>query len=167
MSAVSVAAVESQFGTLTLAMSGAGLVRLALPTESTEEVVARLEARYDEVHEDARPLDAARRTLDAYLEGRSTSLDIPVDWSIASGFMRSSLQRLAEVPYGSTVTYRELAARAGNERAARAAGAACAGNPVAIVVPCHRVLRTDGGLGGFGGGLELKDALLRLEGVLL
>ena len=74
---------------------------------------------------------------------------------------------MAEIPYGTTVTYRELAARAGNERASRAAGAACATNPVAIVLPCHRVLRSDGGLGGYGGGLAMKDALLRLEGVLL
>ena len=71
------------------------------------------------------------------------------------------------MPYGTTITYRELAARAGNERAARAAGAACAANPIAIVLPCHRILRSDGGLGGYGGGLELKEALLRLEGVLL
>ena len=148
-------------------MSGAGLVRLALPTESTEEVVADLRMRYEDVREDPRALEDARRTLDAYLEGRSSSLAIPVDWSIASGFTLRSLQRLAEVPYGSTITYRQLAARAGNERASRAAGAACATNPVAIVIPCHRVLRSDGRLGGFGGGLPMKDELLRLEGAIL
>ncbi len=167
MTAVSVAALDSRFGTLTLAMSGADLVRLALPTEPTEDVVAGLRMRYEDVREDPRPLDDARRTLDAYLEGRSSALDIPVDWTIASGFTLSSLQRLSDVPYGCTITYRGLAARAGNERAARAAGAACATNPVAIVIPCHRVLRSDGGLGGFGGGLPLKDALLRLEGAIL
>jgi methylated-DNA-[protein]-cysteine S-methyltransferase len=119
------------------------------------------------VRENASALAAARRTLDAYLTGTSRSLAIPVDWSIAQGFTLSSLQRLAEVPYGTTVSYRELALRAGNERAARAAGAACATNPIAIVLPCHRVLRSDGGLGGYGGGLDMKHALLRLEGVQL
>jgi methylated-DNA-[protein]-cysteine S-methyltransferase len=167
VSAIRVGVVDSEFGTLTLALSDAGLVRLALPGEPTEVVVEELRATYAEVREDARALEPARRTLEAYLAGESRSLDIPVDWSIARGFTLRSLQRLAEVPYGTTVTYRELASRAGNERASRAAGAACATNPVAIVLPCHRVLRTDGGLGGYGGGLEMKDALLRLEGVLL
>ena len=167
MSPISVAVLESQFGTLTLAASEAGLVRLALPTEPTEQVIDDLGARYGGVHEDAGPLDETRRVLDAYLSGQSRSLDVPVDWRVANGFTLASLQRMAEIPYGTTVTYRELAARAGNERASRAAGAACATNPVAIVLPCHRVLRSDGGLGGYGGGLAMKDALLRLEGVLL
>jgi methylated-DNA-[protein]-cysteine S-methyltransferase len=167
MSSISVAVLESQFGTLTLAASEAGLVRLALPTEPAEAVIAALHDRYGEVREDASALDAARRTLDAYLSGRSRSLDVLVDWRIANGFTLASLQRMAEIPYGTTVTYRELAARAGNERASRAAGAACATNPVAIVLPCHRVLRSDGRLGAYGGGLPMKDALLRLEGVLL
>jgi methylated-DNA-[protein]-cysteine S-methyltransferase len=167
MSPISVAVVESQFGTLTLAASEAGLVRLALPTEPTEQVIDELHDRYGEVHEDAGALDPTRRVLDAYLSGKSRSLDVPVDWRIANGFTLASLQRMAEIPYGTTVTYRELAAWAGNERASRAAGAACATNPVAIVLPCHRVLRSDGGLGGYGGGLAMKDALLRLEGVLL
>jgi methylated-DNA-[protein]-cysteine S-methyltransferase len=167
MSRIAVGVVESEFGTLTLACSEAGLVRLALPSESPAIVVESLHRRYGDVREDARAIDAARRTLDAYLTGASQSLAIPVDWSIARGFTLSSLQRLAEVPYGTTVSYRELALRAGNERASRAAGAACATNPVAIVLPCHRVLRGDGGLGGYGGGLDMKHALLRLEGVQL
>jgi methylated-DNA-[protein]-cysteine S-methyltransferase len=164
---IAVGVVESEFGTLTLACSEAGLVRLALPSEPTANVVEDLRRRYGDVREDARALAAARRTLDAYLAGTSQSLAIPVDWSIAQGFTLSSLQRLAEVPYGTTVSYRELALRAGNERAARAAGAACAMNPIAIVLPCHRVLRSDGALGGYGGGLDMKHALLRLEGVQL
>jgi methylated-DNA-[protein]-cysteine S-methyltransferase len=159
---------ETEFGTLTLALSERGLVRLALPSEAPSAVLDGLHERYgDEVSEEGPQLDAARRTLAAYLDGSGTSLDVPVDWSIARGFTLASLHRLAEVPYGTTISYHELAARAGNARAARAAGAACATNPVAIVIPCHRVLRSDGGLGGFGGGLALKEALLRLEGVLL
>ena len=168
MTTISFGMLESEFGTLTLALSSRGLVRLALPTEPTSDVVEGLERRYGgDIREGGPALDAARRTVEAYLAGHDQSLAVPVDWRIASGFTLTSLQRLAEVPYGTTVTYRELAARAGNERAPRAAGAACATNPVAIVVPCHRVLRSDGGLGGFGGGLEMKEALLRLEGVRL
>jgi methylated-DNA-[protein]-cysteine S-methyltransferase len=167
MSRIAVGVVESEFGTLTLACSEAGLVRLALPSEPTANVVESLQQRYGDVREDARALESSRRTLDAYLTGASQSLAIPVDWSIARGFTLSSLQRLAEVQYGTTISYRELALRAGNERASRAAGAACATNPVAIVLPCHRVLRSDGGLGGYGGGLDMKHALLRLEGVQL
>jgi methylated-DNA-[protein]-cysteine S-methyltransferase len=163
---VAVGVLESEFGDLTLASSEAGLVRLALPGPSLEEVVGDLARSYD-VQVDASAIDPARRALDAYLTGRARSLDVAVDWRIARGFTLSALRQLAAVPYGTTISYRELARRAGNERASRAAGAACATNPVAIVLPCHRVLRTDGGLGGYGGGLELKEALLRLEGVLL
>ncbi len=164
---VSVGVLESEFGELTLAASERGLVRLALPTEPSPGVVEQVAQRYGEVRVDGPAIDAARRALDAYLRGRDRSLDVPVDWRIARGFTLASLQALADVPFGATVTYRELAMRAGNVRAPRAAGAACATNPVAIVLPCHRVLRSDGGLGGYGGGLEMKEALLRLEGVRL
>jgi methylated-DNA-[protein]-cysteine S-methyltransferase len=163
---VVVGVLESEFGDLTLASSEAGLVRLALPGPSLDEVVAELARSYD-VRVDAAAIDPARRTLDDYLTGRAQTLDVAVDWRIARGFTLAALRQLAAVPYGTTISYRELARRAGNERASRAAGAACATNPVAIVLPCHRVLRTDGGLGGYGGGLELKEALLRLEGVRL
>ena len=161
---VAVGVLESEFGALTLASSERGLVRLALPSEPYAVVVEQV-AR--DVRADGPAIDAARRTLDAYLCGRERSLDVPVDWRIARGFTLASLKALAAVPFGATVTYRELAERAGNARAPRAAGAACATNPVAIVLPCHRVLRSDGGLGGYGGGLDMKEALLRLEGVRL
>jgi methylated-DNA-[protein]-cysteine S-methyltransferase len=168
MTAIAVGVLESEFGALTLAMSEHGLVRLALPSEPTSHVVEGLRARHgSDIRDHGLGLEQALQTVADYLAGRDQALDVPVDWSVARGFTRTSLERLAEVPYGTTITYRELAARAGNERASRAAGAACASNPVAIVLPCHRVLRSDGGLGGFGGGLELKEALLRLEGVLI
>jgi methylated-DNA-[protein]-cysteine S-methyltransferase len=161
-----VGTLESEFGELTLATSGLGLVRLALPGESCEAVVEQLGQRYD-VRVEPGAVDHARRVVDEYLTGRSRSLDLPIDWSIARGFTLASLRELARVPYGVTVSYTELAARAGNVRAARAAGAACATNPVAIVLPCHRVLGSDGRLHGYGGGLAMKEALLRLEGVFL
>jgi methylated-DNA-[protein]-cysteine S-methyltransferase len=164
---VAVGVLESEFGELTLASSERGLVRLALPSEPYAVVVEQVARGYGDVRADGPAIDAARRTLDAYLCGRERSLDVPVDWRIARGFTLASLKALAAVPFGATVTYRELAERAGNARAPRAAGAACATNPVAIVLPCHRVLRSDGGLGGYGGGLDMKEALLRLEGVRL
>jgi methylated-DNA-[protein]-cysteine S-methyltransferase len=166
MTVVSVGTLESEFGELTLATTELGLVRLALPGEPHASVVEQLSERYD-VRTDPGPIDHARRVVDEYLTGRSRSLDLPIDWSIARGFTLASLRELARIPYGVTVSYTELAARAGNVRAARAAGAACATNPVAIVLPCHRVLGSDGRLHGYGGGLAMKEALLRLEGVFL
>jgi methylated-DNA-[protein]-cysteine S-methyltransferase len=166
MNVVSVGTLESEFGELTLATSEHGLVRLALPGEPCASVVEQLSQRY-EVRSEPGAVDHARRVVDEYLTGRSRSLDLPIDWSIARGFTLASLRELARIPYGVTVSYTELAARAGNVRAARAAGAACATNPVAIVLPCHRVLGSDGRLHGYGGGLAMKEALLRLEGVFL
>jgi methylated-DNA-[protein]-cysteine S-methyltransferase len=166
VSLVSVGTLETELGELTLATSELGLVRIALPGEPPESVIEQLAEQHD-VRGDPSALDRARGVIDAYLRGESTSLDLAVDWRIARGFRLASLRALAAIPYGVTISYGELAARAGNVRAARAAGAACATNPVPIVIPCHRVLASDGRLHGFGGGLELKEALLRLEGVLL
>jgi methylated-DNA-[protein]-cysteine S-methyltransferase len=166
VSIVSVGTLETELGELTLATTELGLVRLALPGEPSESVIEQLAQEHD-VGGGPSALDHARRVVDAYLRGRSTSLDLAIDWRIARGFTLAALRALAAIPYGVTISYAELAARAGNAGAARAAGAACATNPVAIVLPCHRVLGSDGRLHGYGGGLEMKEALLRLEGVLL
>jgi methylated-DNA-[protein]-cysteine S-methyltransferase len=163
---VVVGTLESAFGTLVLATSPAGLVRLALAPAALDDVIEELDGRYD-VRIDAAGVEQPRRVVDDYLAGRSQSLETPVDWRIADGFTGAALRALGKVPYGTTVTYAELAALAGNAHATRAAGTVCATNPVAIVLPCHRVLRSDGTLGNYGGGLAMKDALLRLEGVLL
>jgi methylated-DNA-[protein]-cysteine S-methyltransferase len=111
-------------------------------------------------------LDDVRRELDEYFSGRRTSFDVPLDWSLSSGFTRRVLRATARVPYGEVSTYRAMATRAGNSKAVRAAGNALGANPIPIVVPCHRILRTGGSLGGYGGGLERKEFLLRLEGAL-
>ena len=111
-------------------------------------------------------LDEARRELDLYFEGRLRDFDLPLDWQLSKDFRRRALRAVARIPYGKTRTYTQVATSAGNERAVRAAGTACGSNPIPIVVPCHRVLRTGGGLGGYGGGLPMKEALLELEGVL-
>jgi methylated-DNA-[protein]-cysteine S-methyltransferase len=113
-------------------------------------------------------LDPVRRQLDEYFTGRRTEFDVPLDWSLTSAFRRRVLQRLFDdVVYGQVVSYRDLAVRVGSPGAARAVGTAMATNPIPLIVPCHRVLRTGGDLGGYGGGLDTKRWLLKLEGATL
>jgi methylated-DNA-[protein]-cysteine S-methyltransferase len=164
---VAYATVESPMGTLTVAATPTGLVALGLPNRDPEEVVADLAARVSpRVLEAPGRLDEVRRELDLYFEGRLRDFDLPLDWQLTGGFRRRVLRQTARIPYGRTLSYKQVAKRAGNERAMRAAGSALGSNPIPIVVPCHRVLRTGGALGGYGGGLEMKEALLRLEGAL-
>jgi methylated-DNA-[protein]-cysteine S-methyltransferase len=111
-------------------------------------------------------LDEVRRELNLYFEGKLDHFDLPLDWQLSKDFRRKVLRAIARIPYGQTRSYTQMATSAGNERAVRAAGTACGSNPIPIVVPCHRVLRTSGALGGYGGGLPMKEELLRLEGVL-
>ena len=109
-------------------------------------------------------LDPVARELDEYFGGRRRRFDVPVDLRLAAGFRRTVLDHLPEVPYGAVASYGAVAALAGNPKAVRAVGTACATNPVPIVVPCHRVVRSDGALGGYLGGMEAKRTLLELEG---
>jgi methylated-DNA-[protein]-cysteine S-methyltransferase len=111
-------------------------------------------------------LDDVRRQLDEYFEGRRQSFDLGIDWTLARGFTRRVLQSTAKVPFGELATYREVASGAGNAAAVRAAGNALGANPMPIVVPCHRVVRTGGAMGGYTGGVERKEYLLSLEGAL-
>lgn len=108
-------------------------------------------------------LDAARRELDEYFAGVRTRFDLSLDWRLTTGFRRDVLAATARIPYGRTGTYRSVATGAGNPKAVRAAGTALATNPIPIVVPCHRVTRSDGATGGYRGGPDRKSALLRLE----
>jgi methylated-DNA-[protein]-cysteine S-methyltransferase len=110
-------------------------------------------------------LDEVRRQLDLYFDGRLHEFDLPLDWQLSKGFRRRALRAIDRIPYGRTRSYTQIARSAGNERAVRAAGTACGANPIPIVVPCHRVLRSGGALGGYGGGLPMKEALLEMEGV--
>jgi methylated-DNA-[protein]-cysteine S-methyltransferase len=158
---------DSPVGELVLAATTEGLVRLAFGHEDDvlEELAAKVSPRVLSVPS---RLDPVRRQLDEYFAGRRQHFDVAVDWTLSHGFRREALQVLAsDVDYGQVVSYKELARRAGHPTAIRAAGSACATNPVAIVVPCHRVVRTGGGLGGYGGGLDAKRRLLTLEGSLL
>jgi len=160
--------VDTPIGPLFVAVTRRGLVRVSFPNEDHGWVVDDLATRVSpRVLEAPARLDAVRRQLDEYFDGRRRHFDLSLDWSLTTGFRRRVLRTTARIPYGSVSTYQQVAARAGNARAARAAGSALGSNPMPIVVPCHRVVRTGGNLGGFGGGLDVKARLLELEGVLL
>ena len=164
---VAYATVDSPFGPLTLAGTRRGLVRLAYPDASAETVLADLARRVSpRVLEAPERLDEARRELEEYFEGRRTEFDLPVDLSLVRGFGRRVLGTTSRIPYGDVRTYGEVAARSGSPRASRAAGNALGANPIPVIVPCHRVVHAGGGLGGYTGGLDRKEFLLRLEGFL-
>ena len=134
------------------------------PVTSLERLAAAVGPR---VLRAPRRVDPVRRELDEYFEGRRHGFDLSVDLRGLTPFSERVLGELALVPFGETATYAQLAARAGNPKAARAVGTIMNRNPVPIVLPCHRVVGADGSLVGYGGGLERKETLLRLEGVLL
>ena len=158
------AVVPSPVGRLVLAASPRGLVTVAYEDGSLESILDKLAARASpRLLELPARLDEPRRELDEYFEGRRRRFELRVDWAIVRGFTHKVLQATARIPYGSASSYLEVAARAGSPRAVRAAGNALGANPMPIVVPCHRVLRTGGGLGGYTGGLERKRFLLELE----
>lgn len=158
---------DSPFGAFLLASTQRGLVKLAFHPEPVEEVLEELSRRVSpRVLETPSGFDEVRRELDEYFQGRRRSFDVPLDWQLTRGFSERVLRATARIPYGGVSTYRDVAARAGNPRAMRAAGNALGSNPLPIVVPCHRVVRTGGDVGNYGGGPEMKRALLELEGAL-
>ncbi|HEY8581810.1 MAG TPA: methylated-DNA--[protein]-cysteine S-methyltransferase [Capillimicrobium sp.] len=167
---VAYARVDSPLGPLVVAVTPSGLARVAYEDFNggldavVEDLAARISPR---VLEAPARLDDVRRQLDEYFDGRRDRFDVAVDLELARGFGRRILEATAAIPFGETRSYREVAEAAGNVKATRAAGNALGANPIPIVVPCHRVLRTGGGLGGYTGGLEKKEVLLRIEGVLL
>jgi methylated-DNA-[protein]-cysteine S-methyltransferase len=162
---IAYANVDSPFGPLLIATTPRGLVKVNLPSHDADEALQDLAARISpRVLEAPAQLDDARRQLDLYFDGRLHEFDLPLDWQLSNGFRRRALRAIDRIPYGRTRSYTEIARSAGNERAVRAAGTACGANPIPIVVPCHRVLRSGGGLGGYGGGLPMKEALLEMEG---
>jgi methylated-DNA-[protein]-cysteine S-methyltransferase len=144
-----------------------GLVTVGLPRETYDDVLDQLAREVSpRVLESPARLDDVRRQLYEYFEHRREHFDLDLDWTLSPGFRRKVLGKLPRIPYGDTATYAELAKRAGNPRAYRAAGSACGHNPIPIVVPCHRVVRSGGALGEYGGGPEMKRFLLELEGAI-
>lgn len=156
---------SSPVGELLLAATPGGLVRLSFSGEEPDAVLADLARTVSpRVLRAPARLDAVARELEEYFAGRRRAFDVDLDLRLARGYRRTVLEHLRDVAYGATVSYGELAAASGNPRAVRATGSACAHNPLPVVIPCHRVLRSDGSLGGYTGGLDIKRALLAIEG---
>jgi methylated-DNA-[protein]-cysteine S-methyltransferase len=157
---------DSPVGTLLLAATRRGLVRIAyLDAHDSEGVLDELARRVSpRVLRAPRRLDEDRRQLEQYFEGGRKVFELPLDWQLCVGFGRRVLDATARIPFGSVSTYKEIATEAGSPRGSRAAGNALGANPLPIVVPCHRVLHSGGGLGGYTGGLERKRLLLGVEG---
>ncbi|OLL19344.1 MULTISPECIES: methylated-DNA--[protein]-cysteine S-methyltransferase [unclassified Rhodococcus (in: high G+C Gram-positive bacteria)] len=156
--------VDTPVGPLLLAATPAGLVRVAYAAEDHEAVLARLAADISpRILAAPARLDAAARQLDEYFRGARTAFDLPLDLRLARGFRREVITHLPRIGYGRTASYAEVATVAGSPRAVRAVGTACARNPLPVVLPCHRVVRSDGDLGRYVGGVDVKRALLRLE----
>jgi methylated-DNA-[protein]-cysteine S-methyltransferase len=157
---------DSPAGKLLLAATPRGLVRLAYLDEPGQEdtVLEQLAARVSpRLLASGRRLDEPRRELDEYFAGNRRQFEFKLDWQLARGFGRRVLRATARIPFGSVSTYKEVAAQAGSPRGSRAAGNALGANPIPIIVPCHRVLHTTGGLGGYTGGLDRKRLLLDIE----
>lgn len=165
---VAYAPVETPLGTAAVAATPRGLVSVALPNRGLDEFLADLaDGVSPRLVEAPAALDPVRRELDEYFAGQRTAFDLPLDWRLVpGGFYRRVLRATARLPFGATATYGEIAARAGSPRAHRAAGTALGSNPIPIVVPCHRIVRSGGDPGSYGGGPEMKRWLLRLEGAL-
>ena len=159
--------VDSPVGRLTVYVTPRGLVRLRYPEEPEQEVMADLASDVSpRILSAPHRTDTVRRELDEYFAGRRHGFDLTLDWRLVRGFASGVLHATARIPFGSVASYGEVAAEAGSPRAARAAGNALHGNPIPIVVPCHRVLPADHSLGGYGGGPDRKRYLLTLEGAL-
>ncbi len=161
---VSYRTVDSPFGSLLLAASPKGLVRVAFECEDHAAVLTRLAGAISpRILRSPRRTDAAARQLDEYFAGRRRRFELPVDLQLVRGFRLAVISHLQQIPYGRTESYAAVARAAGNPAAVRAAGSACARNPVPVVVPCHRVVRSDGTIGQYGGGSDMKAALLEME----
>jgi methylated-DNA-[protein]-cysteine S-methyltransferase len=155
---------DTPVGALLLAATDRGLIRVAYASEGHDRVLAELAERVSpRVLRAPARLDAAARELDEYFSRTRRGFDLPLDLGLSRGFRREVLARLPQIGYGSTASYASVAAATGRPRAVRAVGTACATNPLPVVVPCHRVIRSDGRLGRYVGGGDAKRALLDLE----
>jgi methylated-DNA-[protein]-cysteine S-methyltransferase len=164
---VSYSSLDSPFGKLTAAVTECGLVRLTFPEENLDIALERLAARISpRIVEAPAPPDPLRRELEEYFAGRRQRFELALDWTLVGPFAQRVLRAAGEIPYGGVLSYAQIAAQAGSPRGSRAAGNALGSNPIPIVVPCHRVLRSGGALGGYAGGLDRKRWLLELEGAI-
>lgn len=155
---------DTPVGTLLLAATPVGVVRVAFDIEGHDAVLARLADTLSPriLHAPAR-LDTVAHQIDEYFAKRRTAFDVPVDLSLTDGFRRSVVEHLRDIDYGRRESYAQVAAAIGSPRAVRAVGSACAHNPLPVVIPCHRVVRSDGTTGQYVGGPQAKSVLLELE----
>jgi methylated-DNA-[protein]-cysteine S-methyltransferase len=161
---VSYRTLDSPVGELLLAATSAGVVRIAFAREGHETVLEALAEQISpRILRTPRRLDAPARQLEEYFARHRQTFELPLDFRLAHGFRRDVLTHLRQIPYGSTETYAGVASAVGKPAAVRAAGTACARNPLPLVVPCHRVVRSDGTIGQYGGGVDAKRLLLQLE----
>jgi methylated-DNA-[protein]-cysteine S-methyltransferase len=156
---------DTPIGSLLLAATDRGLVRVGLPAEDPDVVLLALAERVSPrvLHAPGR-LDDAARELEEYFGGRRRAFDLRLDWRLSTGYRSTVLHHLPEIAYGHVASYAEVARMTDSPKAVRAVGSACATNPLPVVIPCHRVVRSDGGLGGYLGGVDAKRTLLALEG---
>jgi methylated-DNA-[protein]-cysteine S-methyltransferase len=156
--------IDTPVGTLLLAATPLGLVRIAYDREGLDTVLSSLAAKLSpRILSSPKRLDTAAHQIEEYFAGRRHRFDLPLDFSLSTGFRRLVLDALPEIAYGHTASYGAVAAALGNPRAVRAVGTACATNPLPLVVPCHRVVRSNGVIGSYLGGTEAKKLLLKLE----
>ena len=158
---------DTPVGSLLLAATPMGLVRVAYPSQDHDLALEGLARDVSpRILRSPARLDAVAREIEEYFAGRRRAFDVPLDLRLSRGFRRQVLARLPEIAYGKTASYAEIARAAGNPKAVRAVGTACASNPLPVVVPCHRVVRSDGTIGQYAGGVDAKRALLALEGAV-
>ena len=155
---------DTPVGTLLLAATPTGLVRVAYEREGLDTVLGQLAAKVSpRILQAPRRLDEVSRQLEQYFTGKRTQFDLPLDLRLSTGFRRSVLDYLPAVGYGQTASYQSVAAAVHSPKAARAVGTACATNPLPVVIPCHRVIRSNGQLGPYLGGPDVKHQLLDME----
>ena len=155
---------DSPFGELLVAATSAGVVRVSFAVEGHDRVLGELAASISpRILRASRRTDAVAEQLTDYFEGRRRRFELALDLQLVHGFRRQVVSHLADIAYGTTESYGQVARRAGNARASRAVGSACSHNPLPLVLPCHRVVRSDGSIGQYLGGVEVKRALLELE----
>ncbi|MFC4590842.1 methylated-DNA--[protein]-cysteine S-methyltransferase [Sphaerisporangium corydalis] len=155
---------DTPVGTLLLAATAQGLVKVAYAVQDHDAVLRQLAGSVSpRILSAPARLDDTSRQIDEYFAGRRTRFELPLDWRLSTGFRREVLRHLCDIGYGRTESYAQVASAAGSPRAVRAVGTACATNPLPLVVPCHRVVRSDGSAGGYAGGADAKHTLLALE----
>lgn len=156
--------IDSPIGALFIAMSQDGLLRLAFAGEGSDWAIEEVGAIPGaELSDDSEAVSVVVEQLNEYFRGERRTFDLPIDYRLSGGFRKQALKQLEAIDYGTTKSYAEVAAAAGSPQAVRAVGSACATNPIAVVIPCHRVVRSDGSIGQYGGGVATKEWLLNLE----